>query len=77
MACPQVADGGDSFQIWRVATKILKNQSRTTDKGWSSSLGFGRGLTTPNKKNVHVTKCHERTDSWNNWLRMATSGGLL
>jgi len=29
--------------IWRVAANILNKQSRTTDKGWSSSLGFGRG----------------------------------
>ena len=29
--------------IWRVATNILK-QSRTADKGRSSSLGVGRGV---------------------------------
>ena len=29
--------------IWRVAANILNNQSRTTDKGWSSSLGVGLG----------------------------------
>jgi hypothetical protein len=29
--------------IWRVATNVLNKQSRTADKGWSSSLGFGRG----------------------------------
>jgi hypothetical protein len=43
MARPQVADGGDGLQIWRVAANILNKQSRTADKGWSSSLGFGRG----------------------------------
>jgi hypothetical protein len=43
MARPQVADGGDSLQFWRVAANILKKQSRTADKGWSSSLGVGRG----------------------------------
>jgi hypothetical protein len=42
MACPQVADGGDSLQIFRVAANILNKQSRT-DKGWSSRLGVGRG----------------------------------
>jgi hypothetical protein len=42
MARPQVADGGDGFQIWRVAANIL-NQSRTTDKGYSSSLELGCG----------------------------------
>jgi len=29
--------------IWRVPANILNKQSRTTDKGWYSSLGFGRG----------------------------------
>jgi hypothetical protein len=43
MARPQVADGGDGLQIWRVAANILNKQSRTTDKGWSSRLGAGRG----------------------------------
>jgi hypothetical protein len=37
MARPQVTDGGDGFQIWRVAANILNKQSRTTDRGWSSS----------------------------------------
>jgi hypothetical protein len=43
MARPQVADGGDGLQIWRVAANILNKQSRTVDKGWSSNLGVGRG----------------------------------
>jgi hypothetical protein len=29
--------------IWRVAANILNKQSRTAGKGWSSSLGVGRG----------------------------------
>jgi hypothetical protein len=33
----QVADGGDGLQIWRVAANILNKQSRTADRGWSSS----------------------------------------
>jgi hypothetical protein len=37
------ADGGDDLQIRRVAANILNKQSRTTDKGWASSLGVGRG----------------------------------
>jgi hypothetical protein len=41
--CPQVADGGNGLQIWRIAANILNKQSRTADKGWSSSLGVGRG----------------------------------
>jgi hypothetical protein len=30
--------------MWRVAANILNKQSRTADKGWSSSLGVGRGV---------------------------------
>jgi len=29
--------------IWRVAANILNKQWRKADKGWSSTLGFGRG----------------------------------
>jgi hypothetical protein len=43
MACPQVTDRGDVLQIWRVVSNILKKQSRTADKGWSSGLGVGLG----------------------------------
>jgi hypothetical protein len=43
MAQPEVVDGGDDLQIWRVAANILNKQSRTADKGWYSSLGVGRG----------------------------------
>jgi hypothetical protein len=43
MACPQVANGGNTLQVWRVAVNILNKQSRTADKGWPSSLGVGRG----------------------------------
>jgi hypothetical protein len=42
MARPQVADGGNGLQIWRVAANILNKQSRTADKGWSSSFWVGR-----------------------------------
>jgi len=42
VARPQVADGGEGLQIWRVAANILNKQSRTADKGWSSSLEVAR-----------------------------------
>jgi hypothetical protein len=42
MARPQVAEGGDGLQIWRVAADILNKQSRRADKGGSSSFGVGR-----------------------------------
>jgi len=29
---------------WRVVANILNKQSLTADKGWSSSLGVGRGV---------------------------------
>jgi hypothetical protein len=44
MGHPQVVDGGDGLQIWRVATTILNKQSQTADYGWSSSLGWGHGV---------------------------------
>jgi hypothetical protein len=43
IARPQVADGGDGLQIWRVAAYTLNMQSRTADKAWCSSFGVGRG----------------------------------
>jgi hypothetical protein len=36
-ARPQLADGGDGLQILRATANILHKQSRTADKGWSSS----------------------------------------
>jgi hypothetical protein len=33
----------NGLQLWRVAANTLNRQSRTADKGWSSSLGVGRG----------------------------------
>jgi hypothetical protein len=50
MAPPQVVDGGDGLQIWRVAANILNKQSRTADRGWPSSLGFGQGDKHPTVK---------------------------
>jgi hypothetical protein len=47
MARPQVADGGDGIQIWRVAANILNMLSQTADSGWSSSLGVGQGANNP------------------------------
>jgi hypothetical protein len=62
MARPQVTDVGDGLQIWKLAANILNKQSQTSDKGWSSSLGVGRG----SNKSL-VTNCHKvpRTDSYN------------
>jgi hypothetical protein len=56
MARPQVADGGDALQIWRVSANILNKQSRTSDNELSSSSGVGRDLKTFYRK-IFVTKC--------------------
>jgi hypothetical protein len=70
MACPQVADGGNGPQIWRIAANILNKQSQTADKGWSSGLGVG--LTTPHHK---ILPCYENSQEtsemgrllWTRW----------
>jgi hypothetical protein len=41
MSCPQVADGGERLQIWRVTANILNKQWCTADRVSSSSLGVG------------------------------------
>ena len=48
--------------IWRVAANKLNKQSRTADKGWSSSLGVGRGANNaspwkPMLSNIHKARC--------------------
>jgi hypothetical protein len=59
MARPQVADGGEGLQIWRVAANILNKQSQTADRGCSTSLAVGGGADSPQRKisdllrNVH------------------------
>jgi len=42
VARPRFVDGGDGLQIRTVDANILNKQSRTANKGWSSSLGVGR-----------------------------------
>jgi hypothetical protein len=37
VARPQVVDGGDDLEIWRVAANILNKKFRTADNGWSSN----------------------------------------
>ena len=43
--------------IWKVAVNILNKQSRIADKGWSSSLGVGRGA---------KVLCTKRPQTWTN-----------
>jgi hypothetical protein len=47
MGRSQVADGEEGLQIWMVTAKIMNKQSRTADKGWSSSLWVGHGTNNP------------------------------
>jgi hypothetical protein len=41
LAHPQVADRGESFQIWRVAVNVMNMQSRRADSGWYYNLRVG------------------------------------
>jgi hypothetical protein len=40
----------------REAANVLDKQSRTADRGWSASLGFGRRLTTPHRKTANLLR---------------------
>ena len=57
-----------SLPLWRVAANIVNKQWRTSDKGWRSSLGGGRGVTTPQRKKYHITNHSQRprirSDLW-------------
>jgi hypothetical protein len=56
MAGPQVADGGDGLQIWRVAADIVHKQSRTVDKVWSSTWGLVVELAAPSRKRISLIR---------------------
>jgi hypothetical protein len=47
MARPQVADGGDDLQIWRVAAIILNMQSLTDTREWICRLVIWTGSENP------------------------------
>jgi hypothetical protein len=54
MAHPQVLDGGDGLQIWRVAANILNKQPLTRDG--PPAWGLGVGLTTPCHKKIRLLR---------------------
>jgi hypothetical protein len=57
------------LQIWRIAANIFNKQSQTVDKGWSSSLGVGRGDKNSSPyKNKLVTKYHKGPPTWRDSL---------
>jgi hypothetical protein len=37
----------NGLQLWRLTANILNKQPRADNKGWSSSLGVGRGANNP------------------------------
>ena len=55
MARLQVADRGTASDM-EVAANKLNEQSWTADKGWSSSLGVGRGANNASLYDIHVKK---------------------
>jgi hypothetical protein len=71
----------NGFQIGRRPANILKRPSRTADKGWSSSLGLGRGAkdspplkitmlrNSSEKQAEHVTCSGDRKVDTGFWLR--------
>jgi hypothetical protein len=50
------------------AANILNKQPGTAEKWWSSSLGVGRWLTTPHRKNKLVTKDYMKPRTWTDSL---------
>jgi len=48
--------------IWRIAANILNKQSRTADKGWSSSLGVGQGANSSSTlKHILLRNIHRQS----------------
>jgi hypothetical protein len=77
MARPQVAVGADGLQIWKVAANILNKQSRTANKGWSSSLGVGRGAFKVLTLKIYlVTNIHMKPGKLKNFLGGCTVGSF-
>jgi hypothetical protein len=56
MARPHVADGGDGQQVRRAVVNILNKQSRTADRGWTSSLEAGRRDNNPHRNTPYLLR---------------------
>jgi hypothetical protein len=52
--CPQIADGGEGLQIWRVAADILNKELQTANKGWSSALGVGHAANNSSPQEISL-----------------------
>jgi hypothetical protein len=50
MARPQVADGGDGLQIWRVAASMFNKQSQIANREWLCRLEGWAGANNPHCK---------------------------
>jgi hypothetical protein len=61
--------------VMEVAANTLNKQSRTADKGWSSTWGLDEVLTTPHRKKFDVAKHLTKSRAF--WLRIGTGGGFL
>jgi hypothetical protein len=59
VARPEVEDGGNGLQIWRVAARILYKNFM---KGLSSSLGGLTGVTTSRREKKKKSKLHQSSD---------------
>jgi hypothetical protein len=68
MARPQVADGGNTLQVWRVAANILNKRRGQPTRGGPRAWGLGVGLTTPRRKNKLVTKPNMKPRNWTDSL---------
>jgi hypothetical protein len=42
LVCPQIADGSDCLQIWRLTVNILNTQSRTETNDSLTAFGSGQ-----------------------------------
>jgi hypothetical protein len=89
MACPWVADGGDGLKVWSVTPNTLNKHLPKAGKGWSSSLGVGRGACTMQLPLKYCTVSWTSMDCDDDlrqrkmsmtgciWLGTGTSGGFL
>jgi hypothetical protein len=58
----------NGLQLWRSVANILNKKPRTDNKGRSSSLGLGVGLTTLHRKNKLVSKNLTEPRTWTDSL---------
>jgi len=72
MTRPQIVDGRDGLQMWRVRMNILNKELRTAGKEWCPpAWGLDEGLQTSHRKKKQlVTKYY--TGTRNLWALMNT-----